>query len=202
MNKKVCFFLTTLLLLVFSTNTAVYATTPNYFDATINMYKLRLVNDGDPLNKGEIYFVIKNRGGITLYNTRNNITKLGLGNHDITNRMYTCEHYVSGLDYFIVEVWDKDGAYQSNDDCLFRGKLDIKIKSTEGTVYYTDDYGLTLKTCATRQSFPPFEWVVWDVTDYQYAHFEVYNYVPPNVADPWNELTIELIINYYYSNIG
>ena len=126
--------------------TQVNAVTPNYFDVTIDITQIYLFHDGDDIGKGEIYFIIKNRGGVTLLNTESEDIKLGPGEHDIYDVSLTAEHYVPGLDYFIIEMWDNDAPF--SDDLLFRGKLFIKVKSTEGIIYYLESNSLWLEAYA------------------------------------------------------
>ncbi len=182
--------------------TQVNAVTPNYFDVTIDITHIYLYFDGDDIGKGEIYFIIKNRGGVTLLNTESDDIKLGNGDHDISDVSLTAEHYVPGLDYFIVEMWDNDAPFA--DDLLFRGKLFIKIKSTEGTIYYLESNSLWLEAYAQGirniEGYPV--GAIPHGTDRTYASFNPYDYFywPYYTLD--NHVWIEVTIDYYYSNMG
>jgi len=199
MKNKLKLLITILVLFSMSTYSSVTAVAPNYFDATIKMKQLTLFDDGDLIGKGEIYYKIINRAGVTLLNTRNYYESLGTGLHtNIIGETYTCEHYIPGFDYFIVEVWDRD---TWDDDCLFRAKLEIKIKSTTGIVSYLKSNNLWLCNWPTYLVPPIGYWISVNNADRDrtYAHFQVYNCQPPNVIDPYNILWIEVTIDYYYS---
>lgn len=188
-----------LVLFSMSTYSSVSAVTPNYFDVTITMKQLTLFDDGDLIGNGEIYYKIINRAGVTIKTTRNDCESLGIGTHvNIKGATKTYEHYIPGFDYFIVEVWDRD---IWDDDCLFRAKLEIKIKSTTRTVSYLKNNNLWLCNWATYLLPPIDYWISVNNADRDrtYAHFQVYNCQPPNVIDPYNKLWIEVTIDYYYS---
>ncbi len=184
--------------------TQVNAVTPNYFDVTIDITQIYLYHDGDPgwlEGRGEIYFKIKNRGGVTLLDTIGDFTRLGKGEHDIDDVSLTAEHYVPGLDYFIIEMWDKD---PGTDDLLFRGKLFIKVKSTEGIIYYLESNSLWLEayTVGIYNSEGHPVSAIPHGTDRTYASFYPYDfwYWPYYALD--NHMWIEVTIDYYYSSIG
>lgn len=182
----------------YSTCSSVSAVTPNFFDVTIKMKQLHLYDDGDWIGNGEIFYKIIDRDGVTHLNTRNNYESLGTGLHtNIVGATKECKYNTPGFSYFIVEVWDRD---ISEDDCLFRAKLEIKTRSTIGTVSYLKSNNLWLCNWGTYLSPPIDYWISVNNADRDrtYAHFEVYNCQPPDVIDPLNKLWIEVTIDYYW----
>jgi len=176
----------------------VSAVTPNYFDVTIDIAQIYLWRTGDGWFKGEVYFKVINRGGVTLLDTIGNTLSLGKGEHTISGVSVTCERYVPNLDYFIIEMWDKDlGA----DDLLLRTKLFIKLKSTEGTIYYTGDNWLHAWTVGIYGGTPYGYQGLWHRGDDEtYVSFIAYDCVRDYCEN--NDMWIEATIDYYYSSIG
>ncbi|UJG43566.1 MAG: hypothetical protein K9W46_14505 [Candidatus Heimdallarchaeum endolithica] len=165
-------------------------------DVEITFNTLTLEETGDN-GEGEIWFKIINSAGITVYEKyfgdKNEGTYENIG---ISKKLYK---YFEG-DSLFIEVWDADpGA----DDLLFEGELYIKNSGPRTVEYsnmqfdYEKYYGWY-----TQEYFL----VCWP-DDRTYATFDIYGCSRSVPYEGWawdyygNNLSIDVSLRYYYSNI-